>query len=92
MEDLRKEIARLWGSDSLDIGKDAVIWDVRQHASLTRAAMYLREASAALAYGDALDAICTVCESALASLNETDGRGVTEEIVDEIFKRFCVGK
>jgi len=92
MDDLRAEIARLWGSDSLDIGRDAVIWDVRQHAALTRAAMYLREAADALAYGDALDAICTVCESALASLNETDGRGVTEEIVDEIFKRFCVGK
>ncbi|MBQ7922185.1 MAG: tRNA uridine-5-carboxymethylaminomethyl(34) synthesis GTPase MnmE [Clostridia bacterium] len=92
MDALRAEIARLWGSDCLDVGKDAVIWDVRQHASLTRAAMYLREAAGALAYGDALDAICTVCESALASLNETDGRGVTEEIVDEIFKRFCVGK
>ena len=92
LDALRAEIARLWGSDSLDIGKDAVIWDVRQHASLTRAAMYLGEAAQALAYGDALDAICTVCESALASLNETDGRGVTEEIVDEIFKRFCVGK
>jgi len=92
IELLRDEIARLWGSDALDIGKDAVIWDVRQHAALTRAAMYLREAGEALAYGDALDAICTVCESALAALNETDGRGVTEEIVDEIFKRFCVGK
>ena len=29
---------------------------------------------------------------AIAALRETDGRGVEEEIVSEIFKRFCVGK
>ena len=30
--------------------------------------------------------------AALAYLGETDGRGVEEEIIGEIFKRFCVGK
>lgn len=85
-------VAELWGSDRLDVGKDAVIWDVRQHAALVRAEAYLSDAAVALSYGDALDAVCTLCESALASLDETDGRAVNSEIVDAIFARFCVGK
>ena len=92
MDRLSAEVAKLWGSDRLVMGRDAVIWDVRQHAALSRAEMYLAEAAAALAYGDEIDAVCTVVESALAALDETDGRLVNGEIVDAIFHRFCVGK
>ena len=92
MDALAAEVAKLWGSDRLEVGRDAVIWDVRQHAALSRAEMYLAEAAAALACGDEIDAVCTVCESALAALDETDGRMVNGEIVDAIFQRFCVGK
>lgn len=92
LESLAAVVAEFWGSDRLDVGKDAVIWDVRQYAALTRAETYLRDASVALGRGDALDAVCTLCESALAALDETDGRSVNGEIVDAIFARFCVGK
>lgn len=92
LESLAAVVAEFWGSDRLDVGKDAVIWDVRQYAALTRAETYLRDASVALRRGDALDAVCTLCESALAALDETDGRSVNGEIVDAIFARFCVGK
>jgi len=92
MEDLAAQVAALWGSDRLDVGRDAVIWDARHHAALSRGEMYLAEAARALEVGDALDAICTVCESALASLDETDGRGINSEIIDAVFARFCVGK
>lgn len=92
MDVLSACVAELWGSDRLEVGKDAVIWDVRQHAALVRAEGYLADAAVALSYGDALDAVCTLCESALAALDETDGRSVNSEIVDAIFARFCVGK
>lgn len=91
-EGLRSTVAELYGSDRIDLTNDAVIWDVRQQASLSRAAEWLSEASAALAMGGEIDAVCTTVESAAASLSETDGRGITEEIVDGIFHRFCVGK
>ncbi len=92
MEALAAEVARLWGSDRLELGRDAVIWDVRHHAALVRSQAYLTDAKLALEAGDALDAVCTLCESALAALDETDGRTVNTEIVDAIFARFCVGK
>jgi len=89
---LSEAISELYGSDRIDISNDAVIWDARQQASLSRAAEWLEEASASLKFGAAADAVCTSVESAAAALNETDGRGITEEIVNGIFHRFCVGK
>ena len=92
IDGLGNTVSELYGSDRIDLTNDAVIWDVRQQASLSRAAEWLSEASAALAIGAEIDAVCTTVESAAASLSETDGRGITEEIVDGIFHRFCVGK
>ncbi len=92
MDGLSRAVAELYGSDRIDLTSDAVIWDVRQQASLERAAEWLKEASEALAAGAEVDAVCTTVEAAAASLSETDGRGITEEIVDGIFHRFCVGK
>ncbi len=92
LEGLQSTVSALYGSDRIDLVNDAVIWDVRQQASLARAAEWLREASDALAMGGEIDAVCTTVEAAAASLSETDGRGITEEIVNGIFHRFCVGK
>lgn len=92
LDALAAEIGGLWGSDRVALGRDAVIWDPRQHADLTRAAIDLREAAAALEAGDALDAVCTFCESALAAIRAVDGREVNADIADEVFRRFCVGK
>jgi tRNA modification GTPase len=90
--DLASAVAKIFGSDKLDLRHDAVIWDVRQRMQLMRADTALDSAVAGLTYGDPLDAVCTTVEEAMAALSETDGRGVNEEIVNEIFARFCVGK
>jgi len=90
--DLDRAVAELFDSDSVDLGSDAVIWDARQRADLSVAHGLVRDALRALESGESADAVCTLCESAAAKLGETDGRGVTEEIVNAIFSRFCVGK
>ena len=89
---LSDAVAALYGSDRVDLAADAVIWDVRQKDLLTRSYRALDDAANALDAGDPIDAVCTLAEEAMAALNETDGRGVDETIVSEIFKRFCVGK
>lgn len=80
------------GLVSLDISRDAVITGERQRASVVRAASHAREAVAILRNGGELDIACTEAESALAEIEMADGRQVSEEIVGEIFARFCVGK
>jgi len=89
---LAETVARLYGSDKLNVGRDAVIWDLRQREMLTRSRQALKAAEEGIRVGAPIDAVCTYAEQALAALNETDGRGIDETIVDEIFRRFCVGK
>lgn len=92
IDELAAVVARRFGSDGIDLRHDAVIWDVRQRTQLLRADVALTAALGGLTSGDPLDAVCTLVEEAMAALSETDGRGVNEEIVTEIFSRFCVGK
>lgn len=89
---LSSAVAEAYGSDGVNLSSDAVIWDARQREMLGHALTSLNAALDGLEYGDPIDCICTSAEEALAALSETDGRGVDEVIVDEIFKRFCVGK
>ncbi len=89
---LSDAVKQLCGAGEVDLASDAVIWDVRHREILLHARASLASAIEAIECGGPIDAICTLAEEALAALNETDGRGVGEEIVSEIFKRFCVGK
>ncbi len=76
----------------LNPGTDAIVTDARQFASLTRAAESLSSALAALEAGMSQDIAGMDLELALSHLALTDGRGAGDEIVSEIFSRFCVGK
>jgi tRNA modification GTPase len=90
--ELSEAVRDLCGAGEVDLSADAVIWDVRQREMLLHAKSSLEGAVESIEFGGPIDAVCTLAEEALAALRETDGRGVEEEIVSEIFKRFCVGK
>ncbi|MBR0303295.1 MAG: tRNA uridine-5-carboxymethylaminomethyl(34) synthesis GTPase MnmE [Clostridia bacterium] len=89
---LEGEISRLFNEGGLDLSSDAVIWSAAQRASLDRASELLSEARDALCSGTPLDAVGVLCESALTELRTVDGRDVSEDIIDGIFSKFCVGK
>ena len=77
---------------SLDVREDAVVTGARQHAALVGTAEALESALSDLRLGVPLDLCCVCLEHALSTLGEVDGRDLSEEIVSEIFSRFCVGK
>jgi tRNA modification GTPase len=89
---LIKIIESLYRSGEIDYDKQAIILNARQNASATRAREYIRGAIKALESGLSPDTAGFDLEAALSELSELDGRRVTEEIVDGIFHRFCVGK
>ena len=88
---LAEQIAEIYNGGGLDLSSDAVIWSAAQRASLDRASELLADAKEAVEEG-ALDAAGVMCETALSELRMVDGRGVSEEIIDGIFSKFCVGK
>lgn len=89
---LASAVESLFIDESINLSTDAVVADARQYAALVRAADSLRTALSALSDGLSLDLCCIDVESAMQSLGDLEGREVGEDIVSEIFSKFCVGK
>ena len=70
----------------------ALVYNERQRTLVIRARGSVREAITALATGMTFDAVTVSIEEAIAALCELTGEHVTDEVVDNVFHRFCVGK
>ncbi len=91
LEALTEAVGKLYGSGiERDIGE--TVTNARQHGAVCRAAESVAAAIAALEAGYTQDVAGFDIEAALSALGELDGREVNEDIVNEIFSRFCVGK
>ncbi len=76
----------------IDYNSSAVIANARQHSAVMRAKEAVANAVAALESGFTQDIAGMDLEQALSSIRELDSRGVGEDVVKQIFGRFCVGK
>ena len=92
LDALAEVLNKLYELDKINISTDAVIANARQLSSLTLALDKVQEAKYALDMGETPDIICFSLENALSELDMIDARAASEEIVSEIFSRFCVGK
>jgi tRNA modification GTPase len=90
--ELAELIDSLFIDGSLNVREDAIVTGERQYAALCASADALEAALGDLVCGLQLDLCCVGIESALSLLSEIDGRELGEEIVAEIFSKFCVGK
>lgn len=84
-------IAETAGTAGLD-PESAVLINERQRACAVRALDGVREAVSALKSGNTVDAVGVCVDDALSALLELTGKRVTNEVSDEIFRKFCVGK
>ena len=71
---------------------DTVLINERQRDCVNRALNGVTAARDALQMGMTLDAVGVCVDDAIAALLELTGKRVTNEVCDEIFRRFCVGK
>ena len=85
-------ITALYDDGKIDLRGDAVVSNSRQYADICTAVHHIDEALSSLAVGMTEDVAGTDLELALSALGSVDGRTVTEDVVNGIFSRFCVGK
>lgn len=71
---------------------DVIISNERHLDCLRRISDILKEAIDELKNGITLDAITILIQESINILNEFTGENASEEIVDRIFSKFCVGK
>ena len=92
MDALREEVERLFIDGALRTGEDAVVFSARQAAALSDCADALRRVAGSLAAGLTADICAEDARVALDALGDVCGRNVREDVISEIFSRFCVGK
>lgn len=89
---LERKVEDMFIDGEIDIVNDPVVTGARQYTALCSSAQLLEKALADINAGVSLDVCCVGVECAMSALGEVDGREIGEDIVSEIFSRFCVGK
>lgn len=92
LDEFISAVKRLFDSGDINSSDEAVITEVRHRDALIRARESVDSAIAAIEAGIPLNMTFIDVENAISSLGEITGQTVSEEIVDRIFHRFCVGK
>lgn len=90
-DDLKTSLERVLGVASADFTQEMLIGE-RQRSCAVKALAYVKEALDALNGGLTLDAVNVSIDCALGELMSLTGKRVTDETVNEVFAKFCVGK
>ncbi len=92
METLTAVVEDAFIDGDLDTGASAIVFSARQYAALTIGAAALTRAVGALSMDLPYDLCAEDLRDALSALGELSGHSVREEVISEIFHKFCVGK
>ena len=91
IQELKEKVAEISGLNNISPDSANLI-NERQRDCAKRALDAVDEAYGAIMAGQTLDAVGICVDDALDALFELTGRRVTNEVADEIFRSFCVGK
>lgn len=91
LEEIKKQVEKLIFSENLSVN-DEFSTNTRQRESLINAKKALLHANESCQNMEIQDFISIDLKSALMSLEEITGEAISEEILDNIFTNFCIGK
>lgn len=89
LQELESEIARAAGL--IDV-QEELLMNARQAEAVRRAVDHLRGAHETLAAGLGSDLVAIDVRAAWMALGEVTGETAGEDLLDQIFSRFCIGK
>lgn len=91
IDDLIQAVEKVTGTQDFDPSQ-GILATERQRSAVSDALKAVEEAVFALQGGMTLDAVTVSIEEAVGTLLELTGKRANEEIIDQVFSRFCVGK
>lgn len=92
MDYLKKTIStHLWQGKTRESFREIFI-SARHHEALQRSRKALQKTAEALKNKSSFEYVAADLREALVALGEITGRTVTEDVLDRIFSRFCIGK
>lgn len=92
LEQLENKIEELFNTKNLDTENEIIITSIRHKDLISKTIKGLNSAIEAIETGIPIDMISINIKDAIKSLGEMLGESVSEDVLNKIFEKFCVGK
>lgn len=92
VEELYNTIVKMFKMGEVEIGKDIIITNIRHKNQIRKALESIESSIEAVNSGMPIDMIATIIKQSLEDLGSITGDNVSEDIINEIFSKFCLGK
>ena len=92
IEKLYEKISELFNLNEINLDNDVLITNVRHKNIISKAIENVKKANEALNMNMPIDIITIYIKEILEDLGEITGEVVTDDIINEIFSKFCLGK
>lgn len=92
IESLYKKITQLFELNEINLDNEVVITNIRHKNLITKAIENIKKARETILNNMPMDIIAIYLKDILENLGSITGEIASEEIIDEIFAKFCLGK
>lgn len=92
LEQLENKIEELFNTKNLDTENEIIITNIRHKDLISKTIKGLNSAIEAIETGIPIDMISINIKEVIKSLGEMLGESVSEDVLNKIFEKFCVGK
>lgn len=92
VEQLYQEMEEMFQIKELNTGEETIITNIRHKNQIELAIQYLEEAKKGVENNLPIDMIAISIKQTLEELGKITGDNVPEDIINEIFSKFCLGK
>ena len=92
IEDLYEQILNMFRLNDIEINDGEVITNIRHKNQIRKAIDALKQAKQGLKIEIPIDIIAVSLKESIEDLSEITGENVSEDIINNIFSKFCLGK
>ena len=92
LEELYKQIIKMFHLEEIELNDGSLITNIRHKEQIRKALKSILEGEKGIDSKIPIDLIEIALKDALEALSEITGENVSEDIINEIFSKFCLGK
>ena len=92
IDNLYKEIANLFNLNQINLDNELLITNIRHKELITKSIQNVEKTKETIKNKMPLDIVAIFIKDILQDLSEITGEEVSEDIINEIFSKFCLGK
>ena len=92
IDKLYEKVTDLFNLDQINLDNEVLITNLRQKNLITKAIEHIQETKNTMSNNMPLDIVAISIKEILEDLGSITGDEVSEDIIDEIFSKFCLGK